>query len=280
VAGLGEKRGNEREDGWGLDEFIASLTRASANTVIAYRGDVTDFVEWSDSEGISSPDKIDRLVLRRYLGHLGAQRFAKRTIARKASALRRYFAWARRAGRVTTDPSLGLRAPAGEGRLPRVLDGRELHELLEPEVVDERTPQWRRLRDDALLEMLYGSGLRVSELCNLDLDGVDLRRGVVTVWGKGGKERRVPMSQAAVDAVRSWMTARREVAGDASGTALFLNGRGGRVGTRDVAARRRLIHMPCATPSPLTSSTGEPICESCRNCSATATWPRLRGTRM
>jgi len=97
-----------------------------------------------------------------------------------------------------------------------------------------------------MLEVLYGSGLRVSELCGLDIDGVDLRRGVVTVWGKGGKERRVPMSQAAVDAVRSWLTKRREVEGDQSGSALFLNGRGGRVGTRDV---RRVVDERCPSPT-------------------------------
>ena len=235
-----------RGDRWGVDDFVTSLTRASTNTVIAYRGDVNDFVEWSHDEEIDGPGNVDRLVLRRYLSHLGTQRLAKRSIARKASALRRYFAWARRTGLVDTDPSLGLRAPTGEGRLPRVLDGRELHELLEPDAVDERTPLWRRHRDDAMLEVLYGSGLRVSELCGLDIDGVDLRRGVVTVWGKGGKERRVPMSQAAVDAVRSWLTKRREVEGDQSGSALFLNGRGGRVGTRDV---RRVVDERCPSPT-------------------------------
>ena len=235
-----------RGDRWGLDDFVTSLTRASSNTVIAYRGDVSDFVEWTDDESISGPKNVDRLVLRRYLSHLGAQRLAKRTIARKASALRRYFAWARRSGLVDTDPSLGLRAPTGEGRLPRVLDGRELQELLEPEAVDESTPLWRRYRDDAMLEVLYGSGLRVSELCGLDIDGVDLRRGVVTVWGKGGKERRVPMSQAAVEAVRAWSTKRREVEGERSGSALFLNGRGGRIGTRDV---RRVVDERCPSPT-------------------------------
>ena len=105
--------------------------------------------------------------------------------------LRRYFSWARRTGLVEIDPAVALRAPSGEGRLPRVLDGPELQTLLEPIEVDETEPLWRRRRNDALLEVLYGSGLRVSELCNLDIDSVDRKRSVVTVWGKGGKERRV-----------------------------------------------------------------------------------------
>lgn len=230
-------------EGWCIDEFAASLTRASANTVEAYRRDVRDFEEFV---GESDPARIDRLHLRRYLAHLGAGGYAKRSIARKASALRRYFAWARRTGLVTTDPASGLKAPSGEGRLPRVLDGRELHDMLEPDEVAPETPLWRRRRDDAVLELLYGSGLRVSELCGLDLDGVDSKRGIVTVWGKGGKERRVPMTAASVEALRTWLKSRPEVVGENSGAALFLNGRGGRMGARDV---RRIVDERSPSPT-------------------------------
>lgn len=232
---------------WRTIDFIASLTSASDNTKSAYASDLSSFVEWCVSADASSPASVDRLLLRRYLAHLAATGFAKRSIARKAAALRRYFGWARRAGVVVTDPSLGLRAPTGDGRLPRVLDGSELRTLLEPSVDDDDSePRWRRHRDDALMEMLYGSGLRVSELCSLDLDGVDLRRGVVTVWGKGGKERRVPMSQAAIDAVKVWIRLRREVTTELSGVALFLNARGGRVGARDV---RRVMDRRSSRPT-------------------------------
>jgi site-specific recombinase XerD len=183
---------------------------------------------------------VDRLILRRYLAYLGTRNFAKRTIARKASALRRYFSWARRTTLIATDPSVSLRAPSGEGHLPRVLDGTELQTLLEPTEFDENEPLWRRSRDDALLEILYGSGLRVGELCGLDIDSADLKRSSVTVWGKGAKERRVPMSLAAVETVQMWLKIRHEVVGEASGAALFLNSRGKRLGTRDV--RRVLDH--------------------------------------
>lgn len=231
---------------WRTSEFVSSLTAASDNTKSAYTSDLAAFVDWCASVDVAEPAAVDRLLLRRYLAHLAAARFAKRSIARKAAAIRRYFGWARRAGVISTDPSSGLRAPAGEGRLPRVLDGSELRTLLEPESTDDDEPAWRRRRDDALMEMLYGSGLRVSELCALDRDGVDLRRGVVTVWGKGGKERRVPMSQAAVEAVNAWIPMRREVSSDASGGALFLNSRGGRMGARDV---RRVMDRRSATPT-------------------------------
>ncbi len=239
----------QRRDPWRIDDFATSLTRASQNTTTAYRTDVRDFANWCADEGsdaIAEPRDVDRIALRRYLAHLGAEGFAKRSIARKASALRRYFAWARRSGLVASDPSLGLRAPSGEGRLPRVLDGRELHDLLEPESLPDTVPNWRRMRDDALLELLYGSGLRVSEVCGLDLDGCDLKRGVVTAWGKGGKERRVPMSQAATDAVKAWTRVRKEVVSERSGPALFLNSRGTRLGPRDV---RRVIDERSSSPT-------------------------------
>ncbi len=235
-----------RTSEWNVDEFVASLTRASGNTVDAYRRDVLGFVDFVADDGIDRPVDVDRLHLRRHLARLGAEGYAKRSIARKASALRRYFGWARRTGLIDVDPSRGLKAPAGEGRLPRVLDGGELRDMLEPDEVAPDTPLWRRRRDDAALELLYGSGLRVGELCGLDIDGVDLRRGVVTVWGKGGKERRVPMTKASIDAVRTWMKSRPEVADDGSGTALFLNGRGRRMGTRDV---RRIVDERSPSPT-------------------------------
>ncbi len=231
---------------WGVDDFIGSLTSVSENTLAAYRSDLVDFVEWAERGVAETPTRVDRLILRRYLAYLGTRNFAKRTIARKASSLRRYFSWARRTGLIEIDPAVALRAPSGEGRLPRVLDGPELQTLLEPIEVDEREPLWRRRRNDALLEMLYGSGLRVSELCNLDIDSVDVKRSVVTVWGKGGKERRVPMSLAAIETVRDWLKSRPEVVGEASGVALFLNAHGNRLGTRDV---RRVLDERSVNPT-------------------------------
>jgi site-specific recombinase XerD len=229
---------------WGVDDFIGSLTSVSENTLAAYRSDLVDFVEWAERGLADAPARVDRLILRRYLAYLGTRSYAKRSIARKASALRRYFSWARRTGLVEIDPAVALRAPSGEGRLPRVLDGPELQTLLEPIEVDESEPLWRRRRNDALLEVLYGSGLRVSELCNLDIDSVDVKRSVVTVWGKGGKERRVPMSLAAIETVRDWLKSRPEVVGEASGVALFLNGN--RLGTRDV---RRVLDERSVNPT-------------------------------
>lgn len=231
---------------WTIESWVDSLSASSAHTVAAYRRDLVDFATWCDRGGLLHPRSVDRLALRRYLAYLNTRRYAKRTIARKASALRRYFRWARRTGIIAADPASSLRAPSGEGRLPRVLDGQELHAILEPVVDGEGQPQWKRRRDDAILEVLYGSGLRVSELCDLDLGSVDLTRHVVTVWGKGGKERRVPLSVASVESLTAWLATRLEVVGAESGEALFLNAHGRRLGTRDV---RRVLDERAENPT-------------------------------
>lgn len=241
---------------WDVADFLAALTAASPNTREAYRRDVEDFARWcfrgghvdsSDVDGADSgPDRVDRLVLRRYLTHLTVEGYAKRTIARKASALRRYFRWSSRTGRIEADPAVSLKAPSGEGRLPRVLDGTELQDILEPQGIESRHPLWRIKRDDAVLEILYGSGLRVSELCSLDLSNIDMKRGIVTVWGKGAKERRVPLTRAAVEAIGEWSSIRQEVVNEESAGALFVNARGRRLGTRDV---RRLLDERAPNPT-------------------------------
>jgi integrase/recombinase XerC len=232
---------------WRVDGFIASLTASSANTVAAYRSDVVAFVQWAGRLSVDDPVRVDRLVLRRYVAHLSTRQFARRSVARKVAAIRRYFDWLRRAGHIPADPARSLRAPAGEGRLPRVLSQTDVHELLDGAAPDDE-PLWRRYRDDAVLELLYGSGIRVSELCNLDTDSVALASATVTVWGKGDKQRRVPISEPAVDAVRAWLRVRADVvsADGAAPTAMFGNERGHRLSPRDV---RRVLDRRSPVPT-------------------------------
>jgi site-specific recombinase XerD len=229
---------------WRLEEFSTALTGSSENTVAAYTRDVALFAEWAERSGVHAPHEVDRTLVRRYLANLSTRQMARRTIARKTASLRRYFRWALATGLVHTDPLLGVHASAGRGRLPRVVPAAELQALLEP-TVDDRVPAWRRRRDDAVLELLYGSGLRVGEVCSLDLRGLDLERAAVTVWGKGAKERRVPLSSAAVEALRTWLHDRS--ARVAPGVdAVFVNGHGTRMGERDV---RRAIDARAVTPT-------------------------------
>ena len=245
AATLAGARRPDLVDAWMLDDFARALTSSSANTVAAYRSDVLLFAEWVERSGIGSPADVDRLLLRRYVASLTTRQFARRTIARKVAALRRYYSFLRQRGLVDADPTVALRATAGPGRLPRVLDHREVSGLLDPPTV-ETEPRWRRLRDDAVLEVLYGSGVRVGELCGLDVDAVDLATGAVTVWGKGGKERRVPLSTPAIEALRAWIPVRCEVVAVGTGAALFGNERGVRLSPRDV---RRIIDRRSPRPT-------------------------------
>ena len=206
---------------------------------------------WADRLGLAGPEQVERRTLRRYLGYLSTRAYAPRTIARKASALRRWFAWLRRTGVIARDPAAGLSSPSGAGRLPRVLKHEELDALLDSPggaVPDTALGRAVRQRDLAVLELLYGSGLRVSELCGLDLGGLDLGRGLVRVWGKGGKQRQVPLSEPSVDALRAWLGDGRDLLVTASSPAgaVFLNRRGNRLGPRDV---RRLLDRQAAVPT-------------------------------
>jgi integrase/recombinase XerC len=169
---------------------------------------------------------------------------ARRSIARKKAALSRYFGWLSRNRKIKVDPTLGVKTPSDKGRLPKVLTGEQLRALLEHH--PDEHPHWRHLRDDAVVEMLYGSGLRVSELCSLDIDSIDTRRGVVRVMGKGNKERVVPVGKPAMQAVRAWVPLRSEVLEVIDELALFLNHRGRRLTPRDV---RRLIDDRAMSPT-------------------------------
>ncbi len=234
---------------WDERAFLTSLTSVGARTVEAYASDLASFAVWAERGGATSPGSVDRTLLRRYVAHLTTRRYAKRSIARKVSALRRYFAWAARTGRIEADPSSGLSAPRGDGRLPRVLRQDELTVLLDdpPAAIAGDGPALRA-RDDAVLELLYGSGLRIGELCALDPADLDLERGRATVWGKGDKQRVVPLSAPAIDALRRWLGASRTdlVAGAVAADALFVNRRGRRLTPRDA---RRILDRRAASPT-------------------------------
>ena len=236
-------------DPWHRDSFLASLTSASANTVLAYGRDLAAFIDWAERLDLDGPRGVDRKTLRRYLSYLATRRYAKRTVARKASTLRRYFSWLVRTGVLDTDPSVGLSAPSGDGRLPRVLRDDELTSLLDrPPAAIDADPPAVRLRDDAVLEILYGSGLRVAELCSLRPADLDLLGGTARVWGKGSKQRVVPLSDPAVEALDGWLRAGRVdlVSSDTPADAVFLNRRGRRLSPRDV---RRIIDHRSLSPT-------------------------------
>ena len=242
---------------WEVDRFLASLTAAAPATISAYRSDLVDFTAWAATAQISGPDAVTRRALRLYLAALTERPVAPRTLARRASALRRYFGWQTRTGRIPADPTLGLRAPRGTGRLPKILHEEQLHQLLdEPpvraQVADNEAvdplERARYLRDQSVLEVLYGSGLRVSELCGLHLADLDLVGARVTVWGKGSKQRMLPLSEPSVAALTAWIDDGRPLMVDlsATGDLLYVNQRANPLTPRDV---RRIIDRRSIEPT-------------------------------
>lgn len=234
---------------WEIDAFRRSVDGLSAASVRAYSSDVERFAEWAARGGTDGPEGVDRVLLRRYLAFLATRRYARSTIARTAASLRSYFAWCARRGLVETDPSGRLSAPTPDGRLPRILGHAELDRLIGPPEPGTTgvAPDVDR-RDDAVLELLYGSGIRVAELCGLDVDDLDLPRRVVTVTGKGSRQRQVLIHDRCAEAVGAWLDGpRAAMARECSpGAALFYNRRGGRLGPRDV---RRILDRRSPVPT-------------------------------
>ena len=214
------------------EEFLraaAAERDLSPHTLAAYRSDLKAFAEWvgrSDSHDLRS---IDRTLLRRYVAFLAERRYARRSIARKASAIRSLLAWAVSRGLMDVSPAVDLNAPKLDRPLPRVMRASDASRLCELPPDDDAIG----LRDRAILELLYGSGLRVAELCALDVDDVDLRHSTVEVTGKGRKQRRIPVGGPAVEAIDRYLRqARPELWKE--GPALFVNRRGKRIGPRTV----------------------------------------------
>jgi len=231
---------------WDSAEWLESLSRVADSTRAVYARDLRDAVAWLEETGITGPAAVDRRDLRRYLADLDRAGYARRTTARKASVLRRYFDWARRTGRVEADPSTALSAPRGASTPPRTLHQAELDALIEGSARSDGEPLIDA-RDRAIVELLYGSGLRVSELCSLRPGDIDETASVATVWGKGSKQRRVPVSAPALDAIRSWLKVRPAMASEsAQSDAVFLNRRGGAMSPRDV---RRVLDRRALAPT-------------------------------
>ncbi len=231
---------------WKADAFRRAHTSLASRTRSAYVSDLRIFIDWmADIGKPAEPSAADRDLVRRYVTELAGQGRARSTIARKVASLRRYFAWAVDEGILTSDPTLGLQVGGGASRLPRVIAQRDLTVLLEGETPDDE-PDWRRRRDDAILELLYSSGIRVSELCELQLSQLGLAQQVITVWGKGSKQRRVPVGEPAVAALGAWLAIRGEVVPPERGDLVFANERGNPLTPRDV---RRILDRRSPIPT-------------------------------
>lgn len=229
-----------------LDAFRRHLVaerNLSAHTVRAYCGDVANLFGHVERVGEGALADVNLVALRRWLAWQQAGGAERATLQRRAAAIRTFFAWARRTGRVASDPAAGLRSPRVDRRLPPTLevdDARAALDRLGSLVDAAETPQDKAAarRDLAIVEVLYASGMRVAELCGLDLADLDRTRGLVRVFGKGGKERTVPLGRPAITALEDWLAVRPQLA-RAAGEAVFVGDRGARIDQRVV---RRLVH--------------------------------------
>ena len=231
------------------ERHLVSERDLTPHTVRAYLGDVSGMLAHAAALGLDSLDDLDIRTLRSWLANQQTRGKARTTMARRATAVRVFTAWALRTGRASGDAGAQLGSPKAHKPLPSALDVAQARALLEAAAAraDDGSPVG--LRDVAILEMLYATGARVGELCGLDVDDVDRSRRVIRVFGKGRKERTVPYGLPADQALTRWLDAARPtLAVPGSGAALFLGARGGRVDQRAVRSmvHRRLADVPGA----------------------------------
>lgn len=206
--------------------YLAVERGASAHTLKAYRTDLADCAAFLAARSLGTPLDADARTLRAYLAALHERGLAKSSVARRLAALRSFYRLLMRRGRARVNPAREIHTPKLPQRLPTYLPIDESEALLRAE--PPATPAG--VRDRAILELLYATGVRVAELSGLDVPDVDLREGAVRVYGKGGKERIVPVGRKAVDALRAYLQRR----GDPTRGPVFVNERGGRLTVRSV----------------------------------------------
>ena len=255
---------------WQVEHFLAASAGLARSTKDVYSRDLRAAIDWFAVSGLLEPSEVQRHDVRRYVAELSRSGLAPATVRRKTSALRQLMSWLVSIEVLGADPTVGISTPRGGRRLPRILKPDELHVLLSGDevAVDLRSSESTEssdsadgfsesleLRDRAVVELLYGSGLRVSELCQLDRNDVDLVSRKVTVLGKGAKTRLVPLSVPSMEALDRWLhsplvISRLAGASDPSASAgadpfaLFWNSRRRRLTPRDV---RRIIDHRCPT---------------------------------
>jgi integrase/recombinase XerC len=229
---------------------VAEERRFSPRTVEAYRRDLGRFAgfwerEFANAEAAKTPlSKVDTLAVRSYLAHLHRDRLANRSLARHLSTLRSFFRWACREGHLDQNPARGLPSPRVPKTLPRAMSLPDTERLLAADEEETFVPE----RERALFELLYATGIRVSEAAGLDLVDVDFSSRLIRVIGKGSRERIVPFGDAAAEALREYLPSREALRhrtrreGARGSQPLFVNARGGRLTPRSMARllKRRL----------------------------------------
>ena len=220
-----------------LESFLTALgteKRCSPHTLAAYRRDLATWFAFCERDGVASMADADALHVRRYAAECHRKGLGPRSIARRLSALRSFYSHLLQLRLVKANPAVHVQAPKPSRRLPSTLDTDQMASLLKTGSDDEGGAL--ALRDAAMMELFYSSGLRLAELTGLDLGDIDFGDQTVRVLGKGSKTRVVPVGRLAVEALERWLAVRGEVA-PADEPALFVSQRGTRLSRRSVQAR-------------------------------------------
>jgi integrase/recombinase XerC len=217
-------------------KYLEAERNLSAHTIRAYLGDLDSFFEHLEKLDITDFAKLELSHIRSWLANQQVKGGARTTLSRRAVSIRLFTKWATKKGYLAKDVGATLATPKGARTLPDVLnvaDAGLAMDALATRVAEEDGPLSKR--DCAMVEVLYASGARVSELCGLDLQDIDYERNTIRVIGKGNKERTIPLGNPAMRALEAWLKdGRPSLAGDKSDRAVFLGGRGKRIDQRTV----------------------------------------------
>jgi integrase/recombinase XerC len=218
-----------------IESFLGHLAherRLSEQTLIAYRRDLERVNAWLSETAAPAIERLDEQAVRQYLAWRHRRGASGKTLQRELSSLRSLYRWLLREGLAGSNPAVGVRAPKSPRRLPATLDADQLCSLLDRPVDDDLLG----IRDRAMIELFYSSGLRLAELVSVNVVDIDLAEGELGVLGKGSKTRRVPVGVKAREAVRRWMQVRANLAAPEE-PALFVSSRGTRINPRTVEVR-------------------------------------------
>jgi len=223
-----------------LEDYSKELSGSkgfSQNTVKAYVSDVADLLGFMATKQQQEVADIDLELIRDWLWRISEKGLTKTTLARKSAAVRAFTAWLHKNNQIETDPGLKLRSPKASRTLPKVVSREAMKEIFDRLIPLATEDNPAAIQDLLIIELLYGSGIRVSELVGLELEDIDYGRKILRVTGKGYKQRMVPYSDPASDALSLWISkGRPQFANEVSGNALLINSRGKKVGVRQVYA--------------------------------------------
>lgn len=214
-----------------IHQFLGTLQHLSNHTQKAYQRDLAVLLKFVDAHDVQKWDELDGRQIRSFVAWRHRQGIGGRSLQRNLSAVRAFYRYLMGEGVAKHNPAEGVQAPKSPRRLPKLLDVDQVAQLLE---IDDRGPL--AIRDKAILELMYSSGLRLSELVMLDMGSLDLVDAVVTVTGKGKKTRSVPVGKHAREAIRQWLKIRGGMANDEE-MAIFVSQRGKRISRRSIQQR-------------------------------------------